>query len=166
MEEMYWMIDKLMHREIDGFLLDKYTFWNMGDVLQMNSDNDHHHRDIKNFLLTETIKTDVPHSGNTLSGDISCIQSKLNILDSHFNKNRKMKSCKIRARNLSTKYYIINFILCPFPGGEVSSKNVSNCRAPKGKLISPPFRARFDLDIEHEFHTQNPKQIYRPLRPK
>ena len=65
MEELYWMIDQLMHGEIDGFLLDKYTFWRMSGLFQVNSDDDHHHGDIRNFLLKETIATDVPHSGNT-----------------------------------------------------------------------------------------------------
>ena len=65
MEELYSMVDQLMHGEIDGFLLDKYSFWAMSGVIQVNSKGDHYHGDLRNFLLTETIATDVPYSGNT-----------------------------------------------------------------------------------------------------
>ena len=67
MKELHWLIDQLMHGKIDGFLLDKYSFWQFCGIFQLNNNNDYHDHqegELRNFLLKQTITTDVPHTGD------------------------------------------------------------------------------------------------------
>ena len=64
-EQLYWMLSALREDDIDGFLLDKYTYWTMNGKAQQDLKHFQNplQKELCNFFLEQTLATSVPHSG-------------------------------------------------------------------------------------------------------
>ena len=64
-EQLYWMLNALREDVIDGFLLDKYTYWTMNGKARQDLQHFQNplQKELCNFFLEQTLATSVPHSG-------------------------------------------------------------------------------------------------------